>query len=359
MVSAEFWRGRHVLVTGHSGFKGGWLCAWLLRLGARVSGLALPPNTNPALFDALGLAQRIDSHFVDIRDADATRTCVASTRPEIIFHLAAQPLVRASYRAPADTFATNVLGTAHVLDASLAASETRAVIVITSDKCYRNQEWDWPYRENDALGGHDPYSASKAATEILVASYRDSFFDAKTIGLATARAGNVIGGGDWAEDRLIPDLLSAFARHTPALIRFPAAIRPWQHVLEPLAGYLRLAEKLATDPKKFSRAWNFGPNSEDALPVGSLADKLAKAWGGDASWHAQAGEHPHETGRLLLDSSRAQTVLGWKPRWRINDAIAATVAWHKDYLSDKNLWEASQAQIADYEKSSQPDESMP
>ena len=307
--SSAFWHDRRVLVTGHTGFKGAWLSLWLSRLGARVTGLALAPETSPSLFTLAGLAERVDSRLGDIRSRAIVDAVVAESRPEVVFHLAAQALVRRSYADPVATYETNVMGTAHVLEAARRADGLRAVVVVTSDKCYENREWWWPYREDDALGGYDPYSSSKGCAELVTAAWRRSYFGgpASPAGVASARAGNVIGGGDWAEDRLVPDCMRAFGTSTPVVIRRPAAVRPWQHVLEPLAGYLLLAERLAEGPG-FAEAWNFGPSVDDARPVSWVVDRLVRFWGGDARWAHDGSEQPHEAGPApgrCLEGARA------------------------------------------------------
>lgn len=345
-----FWAGRRVLVTGHTGFKGGWLCLWLERLGARVSGLALAPDTAPSLFAAAGIGERLDSHLADIRDAAAVRACLTATAPEIVIHMAAQALVRASYRDPLATYATNVMGTAHVLEAVRATPSVRAVVVVTSDKAYANREWPWGYRETEALGGHDPYSSSKGCAELVTAAYRTSFLDQQGCQVATARAGNVIGGGDWSEDRLVPDIVRAFARGESVEIRAPHATRPWQHVLEPLSGYLRLAECLSGEGgARYAEAWNFGPAEEDCRPVAHLVDELAQAWGADALWHLSQAIHPHEATFLKVDSAKARTHLGWDRRLRLDAALAWTAAWHRAQAGGACARDLTLAQIGAYE----------
>jgi CDP-glucose 4,6-dehydratase len=304
-MKPEFWHGRRVFVTGHTGFKGSWLVTWLVRLGAQVTGYALPDN--------------------DVRDLDALRAVLADSGAEVVFHLAAQSLVRESYADPVTTYATNVMGTVHLLEAVRAAKHVRAVVVVTSDKCYDNREWLWPYRENEPLGGRDPYSSSKACQEIVASAYRNSFGGAA---IATARAGNVIGGGDSAKDRLVPDLMRAFSRGENAVIRNPSAIRPWQHVLEPLHGYLMLAEAIL-DREGFADAWNFGPYEHDVRPVRAIADALAARWGEGARWQQDAAVHPHEAMTLKLDSTRARTLLNWTPRLSLDVALDWIVEWHK------------------------------
>ena len=348
-VNRDFWRNRRVLVTGHTGFKGAWLCEWLLLLGARVSGYALAPPTNPALFEQLGLASRLTHRLGDVRDAGATRECVALARPEIVFHLAAQPLVRRSYAEPLETYATNVMGTAHVLEACRNAPDLRAIVVVTTDKCYENHEWHWGYRENEPLGGYDPYSSSKACAEIVTAAYRRSFFNGKTpVPLASARAGNVIGGGDWAEDRLIPDVVRAHRAGRAVQIRHPDAIRPWQHVLEPLHGYLLLAERLAgKDGAGFAEAWNFGPHSADEKPVRWVLDGLRAQWPELPAWEHVRGEHLHEAGYLKLDCAKARARLGWRPALDLTQALNLTAAWYRS-ADAINPGELTRRQIHSY-----------
>ena len=331
-INPDFWTGRRVLVTGHTGFKGAWLTHWLLRMGAQVTGLALAPATRPNLFDLLGLGTRCNSHLVDIRQASAVASVIGQASPEVVFHLAAQALVREGYRTPVDTFATNVMGTAHVLEAIRQQSTVRAVVAITTDKVYRNQEWDWPYREDDALGGHDPYSASKAACEAVIECWRLSFLQGSGVALASARAGNVVGGGDWSPDRLLPDVLQVWSQGRSVHIRRPQAVRPWQHVVEPVGAYLTLAQGLWDTPA-LGTAYNFGPYPHEALSVQSVVE-LARA----RFPHAQVSygdgrEGPHEAGRLTLDASRAAQVLGIRPRWSAAQAIARTVDWHMASLS--------------------------
>lgn len=345
------WRGLDVLVTGHTGFKGGWLCLALDALGARVHGLALDPPTTPSLFETADVASRLarDTRG-DIRDAALVADAVRAARPSVVFHLAAQPLVRESYRDPIGTFASNVMGTAHVLDAVRQAESVAAVVVVTTDKVYENEEWPHPYRERDRLGGHDPYSASKAACEIATASLRASFFGAgrHPARIATARAGNVIGGGDFAPDRLVPDCLRAFARGEPVRLRHPSAVRPWQHVLEPIAGYLALAERLlGADGEAFASAFNFGPDPAGDAAVGHVAERLAALWGEGASVARDTdGGHPHEAGTLRLDSTLARLRLGWRPRLDLDAALALTVDWHRAHARGEDVAALTRTQIA-------------
>ena len=337
-------QGRRVLVTGHTGFKGSWLCLWLQDLGARVSGMALPPETSPNHWDLLTLD--MPSHRVDIRDGDELKRVIAAEQPEMIFHLAAQPLVRRSYGDPLTTWSTNVMGTANLLDACRGADDLRAVIVVTTDKCYQNQEWVWGYRETDPLGGHDPYSASKAASELVTASYRDSFFRKSGAPLlATARAGNVIGGGDWSEDRLIPDLVRAQAGGGPLEIRSPRATRPWQHVLESLSGYLLLGQRLLERTPDFAESWNFGPEPEGNRTVEEVLTRLRGYWP-DLIWQPAAQEQPHEAKLLYLDSSKARQKLGWHSVWQLESALAATADWYRQFHETGRI--VSRTQLADY-----------
>lgn len=339
-------RGTRVLLTGHTGFKGGWLALWLQRLGAEVHGLALDPPTRPSLYELAKLRLALASEVrADILDAAAVQACVDRVHPQLVLHLAAQPLVRESYRDPAATWAANVQGTVHVLDALRNSAHCKAALVITTDKVYENREWPHPYRECDALGGHDPYSASKAACELVVDSYRRSFFAAQGLQLASARAGNVIGGGDWAAERLVPDVLAAIDAGRPVTLRHPEAVRPWQHVLEPLSGYLRLAAGLLANESGLASAWNFGPEAADAQPVKALVAGL----GARAEIDGDPG--PHEAGRLELDISRARRLLGWSPRWTLQQALQRTLDWHQAWRANADLQALCLAQIAAYESS--------
>lgn len=352
-MEGRFWKGRRVLVTGHTGFKGSWLCLWLKELGAHVVGYALPPPTTPSLFDAARVSARMISVIADIRDCDRLSAAIAEHKPEIIFHLAAQSLVRASYDNPVETYSTNVMGTVHLLDAVRRIEGVRAVVNITSDKCYENREWVWGYRESDPMGGYDPYSNSKGCAELVTAAFRSSYFSPKEharhgLALASARAGNVIGGGDWAKDRLIPDVLTAFAAGRPAVIRNPQAIRPWQHVLEPVHGYLLLAERLCSGGPGFAEAWNFGPSDDDARSVEWVVKQLAAAWGDGARWAVDGGAHPHEAQYLKLDCSRARSRLGWRPRVQLPMALAATVEWYRLFGEGKDMAAVSLNQIERY-----------
>ena len=351
-MNKKFWEGKRVLLTGHTGFKGGWLALWLQKLGAQVAGYALAPIYSESLFELASVGAGMDSVIADIGDLEALKQAIARFRPEIVFHLAAQPLVRLSYAAPVETFQVNMMGTVHLLEAVRTTRHCRVVVSITSDKCYENREWVWGYRETDPVGGHDPYSASKGCAEIINAAYRRSFFEAqgeRPVALATARAGNVIGGGDFSKDRLVPDIMSAITKSKPLNIRSPGAIRPWQHVLEPLSGYLLLAEKLWSYPKEYAQSWNFGPPPEDSRPVRWLVDRLNDKWGEGVSWKLDSTPAFHEAGTLTLDSTKAHVLLGWKPRWTLDQALSAIVEWYKAYQSRESIREVVLRQIAAYE----------
>ena len=339
-----FWRGRRILVVGNTGFKGAWLSLWLHRMGAAVFGLALPPPTEPSLFDLASLDALVPTAIGDIRDLTTVRATVRQWEPEIVFHLAAQALVRRGYREPVETFATNIMGTVHVLDAIRSASSVRCAVVVTSDKCYENTEWPWAYREIDPLGGHDPYSASKSCAEFVAAAYRRSFFPA----IATARAGNVIGGGDWAEARLLPDCIRALTTGEPVAIRNPHAVRPWQHVLEPLCGYLLLAERLCDNVDRFADAWNFGPSDDDARSVGWLASFVVKEWSALLRWHEARTDTLHEAAALKVDASRARARLGWAPRLKLPDALRWTIEWHRRLAAGEAARALTDEQLARY-----------
>jgi CDP-glucose 4,6-dehydratase len=356
-VSADalFWSGKRVFLTGHTGFKGSWLSLWLQRMGAVVKGFALPADTVPDLFTTAGVAAGMESDLGDIRDLEAVRGSMAAFRPEIVIHMAAQPLVRLSYRDPVGTYATNVMGTVHVLEAARKIEGVRALVAVTTDKCYENREWPWGYREDEPMGGHDPYSNSKGCAELVASAYRRSFFDGPDRpALATARAGNVIGGGDWAEDRLIPDILRAFEKGEPVAVRNPLSTRPWQHVLEPLSGYLALAERLYVDGQSFAEGWNFGPRDEDAQPVGWIVDRMIRHWGGDARWVHDKGFHPHEARYLKLDISKARERLDWRPRWTLDEALGRIVRWHKAWIGREEMQAHCMAEIDAY-RAARPD----
>lgn len=350
-----FWTGKRVFLTGHTGFKGAWLSLWLRRLGAEVTGYALSPPSTPNLFDVLGLAATMDQVRGDVADHQRLASALMASRADIVIHMAAQSLVRQSYIDPIGTYRTNVMGTVHLLDAVRRVPSVRVVLVVTTDKCYENREWVWGYRETDRLGGRDPYSNSKACAELVSSAYRDSFFPADRycehgVALATARAGNVIGGGDWATDRLIPDILRAIANGETAEIRSPSALRPWQHVLEPLSGYLMLAERLYLDGVEASGSWNFGPAETDARPVSWLVDKLTTLWSPAASWASSDKPHPHEAHYLRLDSAKAAQLLNWRGRWTLEESIEKIVEWHRAWLSGADIIQHSLAEIASYEE---------
>lgn len=349
VVSKAFWAGRRVFVTGHTGFKGGWLALWLRELGAEVYGYALPAVTEPSLWQAARLHELVPGTLADIRDAQRLAKAVADFAPEIVLHLAAQPLVRESYRTPAETYVTNVMGTLNLLEAARQSASVRAVVVVTSDKCYENREWLWPYREQDSLGGHDPYSSSKACAELLCASWRESFLREAGVALATARAGNVLGGGDWSVDRLVPDILRAWQAGESLTLRYPQAVRPWQHVLEPLHGYLALAQALVEQGEAMASAWNFGPDSEGLVSVGDLVERLARHWPGEVRWRVDAAAQPHEAGLLSLDSAKARAKLNWRPRWALQQALERTLDWHQAWQAGENMQTFSRAQIAAYQ----------
>jgi CDP-glucose 4,6-dehydratase len=346
MITSSFWTGRRVFVTGHTGFKGSWLSLWLQALQCKVTGVALPPATTPALFTAARIAEGMESHFGDINEAGAVAKVMQQSAPEIIFHLAAQALVRVSYRDPLGTLMTNVLGTARVLEAARQTPSVRAIVVVTSDKCYENIETTRGYRETDPLGGHDPYSASKACADLVALMYERSFFKnlPQPVALATARAGNVIGGGDWSEDRLVPDLVRAFMQGQPALLRYPEARRPWQHVLDPLSGYLSLAEQLWHNPRLGGQGWNFAPSGQSNKTVGEVADRFAALWGGKASWITKKDQQPHEAGLLHLDATKAAEHLGWRARLGFEQALALTAEGYKA----ADMRQCMQKQIADF-----------
>lgn len=357
-IDSSFWQGTSVFLTGHTGFKGAWLALWLNQLGARVHGYSLDPSTKPDLFTATGISSALASDIrADLSDLEALRKALRTAEPSVLFHLAAQPLVRKSYRDPVGTFATNVMGTVNVLEAAKGVKSIKAIVIVTTDKVYENRESIHPYQESDPLGGHDPYSASKAATEIVVASYRASFFQSNSsqpVHVATARAGNVIGGGDWSEDRLVPDCLRAFDCGEPVRLRYPDAVRPWQHVLEPLSGYILLAQALLSpEGRSSAKAWNFGPDAAGESSVGHVAKALARLSGAGAEVVcALDASNPHEAGLLTLDSRAARSGLNWKPRWTLEEALQNTVSWHQAYKAGDDLKAVSLRQILAYQNTS-------
>ena len=352
---SELWRGKRVFLTGHTGFKGGWLALWLASKGAIVRGYALDPATETNLFDIANVGSVIEDIRGDIRNQATLEPALRDFAPEVVFHMAAQPLVRYSYEDPIGTYETNVIGTARVLDAIRRTPSVRAVVSVTTDKCYENKEWLWGYRESDPLGGYDPYSSSKACAEIVSAAYRQSYFPISRLSehrcaIATARAGNVFGGGDWSTDRLIPDLIRGFLAGDPVLIRNPHAIRPWQHVLEPLHGYILLAERLLTLDPRYATSFNFGPFDDDVQPVSWIVDRMTHYWGGTASWKLDANPGVHEAGYLKLDASRARAELGWQPHLHLDTALEWLVSWYKAWQSGADMHAVCLEQIAAYEK---------
>jgi CDP-glucose 4,6-dehydratase len=346
LVNAEVWRDRPVLVTGHTGFKGGWLSLWLHELGAKVAGLSLPAPTDPSLFEQTRLEQLTDHNIGDIRDLNTVHDVIDRARPEVIFHLAAQPLVRYSYANPVETYATNVMGTVHVLEAARTVPGIKAVVCITTDKCYENREWVWPYRESDPMGGFDPYSSSKGAAELVIAAYRRSYPDAPRI--ASVRAGNVIGGGDWAQDRLVPDIIRAMLRNEKPEIRNPRSVRPWQHVLEAIGGYLMIGERLLDGDGSVASAFNFGPSDEDTRPVDWIVEKMLERWGSNLGWSTPGGPQPHEATFLRLDSSKARAELGWRPRLNLAEALDKVTDWHRRVAAGDDARAVTIEQIREY-----------
>lgn len=348
-VNHDFWQGKRVLLTGHTGFKGSWLSIWLQSMGAELHGFALSPPTEPALFNEANVGEGMRSNYGDIRDYNSILCAVRTCQPEIIIHMAAQSLVRYSYREPVETYATNVLGTVHVLEAARKVGTTKAIVNVTTDKCYENKEWVWGYRENEPMGGYDPYSNSKGCSELVTSAYRQSFFQNSTVALASARAGNVIGGGDWSADRLLPDVLRSFEKAQPVVIRNPNAIRPWQHVLEPLSGYLMLAERLCTHGQTFADGWNFGPKDDDSRSVQWIVEYMTNAWGNEATWQIDGSAHPHEANFLKLDISKAKNELGWRPRWDLATTLIKIIDWHHHWLENGDMRAKCLHQIRDYQ----------
>lgn len=336
-VDPGFWRGKRVFLSGHTGFKGSWMSLWLQQMGAELTGFALPPPTDPALFTVARVTDGMTSIIGDIRDRESLAAALLSADPDIVIHMAAQPLVRASYDDPVGTFATNVMGTVHLLEAVRAAPSVRAVCVVTTDKCYENREWVWGYREDEPMGGYDPYSNSKGCAELVTAAYRRSFFTESGVAIASGRAGNVIGGGDWAADRLVPDILRAVAGGKRVRIRNPLATRPWQHVLEPLSGYLVLCQALCERREAFSEGWNFGPQDDDARPVQWIVERMCALWGDDASWEKDQAVQPHEAHYLKLDISKARARLGWQPRWSLEQALENIISWQRRWIAGEDM----------------------
>lgn len=351
MVNSTFWNNKRVFITGHTGFKGSWLSVWLQAMGAKVSGYSLPPITDNNLFNLASVADNMVSILDDIRNTAALDAALSEQEPEIIFHLAAQPLVRLSYTQPVETYSTNIMGTVNLLEAVRTQKTARVVVVITSDKCYENNEWLWGYRENEPMGGKDPYSSSKACAELICAAYRSSFFQESNIALATARAGNVIGGGDWSQDRLVPDILKAAQQKTLLLVRNPLATRPWQHVIEPLGGYLLLAEKLWDTNQKFASGWNFGPSTNDVRSVEWIINHLSSYFDEKINREKPLGIQPQEARLLSLDSTKAHALLGWETKWSLEKALSEIALWHKAWLSGKNMRDVCLQQIFSYSNS--------
>jgi len=353
-LDPDFWRGRRVLLTGHTGFKGSWLALWLERLGAEVVGMSSGVPTTPSMFEAAQVGRGVRSVQGDVRDLQAVETAFAESRPEVVIHMAAQSLVRRSFDQPVETYATNVMGTVHVLDAARRSEGVGVVVTVTSDKCYENREWVWGYREHEPMGGYDPYSNSKGCAELVASAFRSSFGQAEgTPAIASARAGNVIGGGDWAKDRLIPDLMAAAVEGAPAIIRNPDAVRPWQHVLNPLSGYLLLAQKLWIS-REHAEGWNFGPDDRDARPVRWIVDRLGEAWGESIDWRQQDGDEPHEAQYLKLDSSKARSRLGWVPTWDLGHALESIAGWYRTQRSGGDLRDHALDQIAAFQAGEPP-----
>lgn len=353
-MNTVFWKDKRVLLTGHTGFKGSWLSLWLQLLGAKVTGYALNPPTNPSLFDVAKVGNGMESIIGDIRDTDRLQAVFLNKNPEIVIHMAAQPLVHNSYINPVETYSTNVMGTVSLLEAVRSTDSVRAVVNVTSDKCYENREWVWGYRENEAMGGYDPYSSSKGCAELVTAAYRNSYFHPEkyvqhSVAIASARSGNVIGGGDWANNRLIPDILRAFDKGESVVIRNPGAVRPWQHVLEPLSGYLLLSQKLFEEGSVYAEGWNFGPTYEDTKPVQWIVEKLAQVWGGRARWVMDGGTHPHEAHYLNLDCSKAKARLNWSPIFDLQIALQKTLEWHQSWRSGDEMSKVTFQQIAQYQ----------
>lgn len=348
IVDTSFWKNKRVFITGHTGFKGSWLTIWLNEMGAIIKGYSLSPNTSPNLFETTSLDKEIDSVFGDINDYKKLKLNIDNFNPEIIFHLAAQPLVRESYMDPIYTYQTNVIGTANILQASRTVNSLKAVVVVTTDKCYENKEWEWGYRENEPMGGHDPYSSSKGCAELITAAFRKSFFSQTKVAVASARAGNVIGGGDWSKDRLIPDIVNSYNRGDKVVIRNPLATRPWQHVIEPLSGYLILAENLYKKGDTFAEAFNFGPKDSDCQSVESVLNQIDKIWQNSPGWRLDENANPHEAKYLKLDISKAKHFLDWQPKWDLSEALGRVVEWNKAFKNKANMLEYCINEINSY-----------
>lgn len=349
MLNPSFWRNKRVFLTGHTGFKGSWLSLWLQSLGSEVHGFSLDPPTNPSLFTIANVETDMASHKIaDVRDLVSVQRAMKSSQPDIVIHMAAQSLVRLSYSEPVETYATNVMGTVNVLESARCTNSVKAIVVVTTDKCYQNQDWVWGYRENEAMGGYDPYSSSKACAELVTSAYRNSYFQSNGMAVASARAGNVFGGGDWAVDRLVPDILRAFDTHQTLNIRNPHAVRPWQYVIEPLSGYLLLAERLYTSGQAYAEAWNFGPHDNDARPVEWIVEHMAKQWGNGANWQHERNTHPHEANYLKLDTSKAKSRLGWSARIPLEEGLALTIDWHRQWTNGGNMKQQTLNQIEQY-----------
>jgi len=347
MIDQEFWKGKRVFLTGHTGFKGSWLSLWLCSLGAEVRGYALNPPTSPSLFNEAKIDTILDSQIADIRDQDILYESMTGFNPDILIHMAAQSLVRYSYDAPIETYEVNVIGTAKVLEVARSCPNLKAIVNITTDKCYENDDRSEGYKENDPMGGYDPYSSSKGCAELVASSYRRSFLQDQGIGIASVRAGNVIGGGDWADDRLIPDILRSFEKNKPVVIRNPKATRPWQHVLEPLSGYLLLAQNLYKDQKKYAEGWNFGPNEKDVQPVDWILNKMISKWP-NSSWELDNNSSPHEADFLKLDISKAKSKLGWSPVWELSQTLERIVSWHQAWLNKEDMQAVCLTEIEEY-----------
>jgi len=348
VVDQSFWKSRRVYLTGHTGFKGSWLSLWLESMGAEVKGYALAPATTPSLFEEANVADKIESEIGDIRNLDQLQKSMSEFNPEVLIHMAAQPLVRLSYKEPVETYETNVMGTVKVLEAARQCLNLKSIVNVTTDKCYENKEREQGYREEEPMGGYDPYSSSKGCTELVTSAYRRSFMQELNIGLASARAGNVIGGGDWSDDRLIPDILSAFEKGEPVVIRNPESTRPWQHVLEPLSGYLLLAERLNESTRDYAEGWNFGPHDEGAKPVNWILDRMVSEWGNGVSWKLDQGSHPHEADYLKLDISKAKSRLSWQPTWDLEQTLKKIVAWHQAWLNKEDMQRVCLREIKSY-----------